>query len=208
MNIKSLKQSNKGFTLVEICVVMVIFSILASITTMSLISWQEYSTYTEQEEKASLVYMAARNKIAQLKSNNALEGLEGWGDKCNGNNKLEGITYTNSYITYPSGLSPQTTYYTYCTADDYEKYLDNTLNDPIKKLLFDLTVDYVYDKNMLKANISIEYSADGTIHAVYYSDRTKINYASSGLEEYNLSASSNRTSDKLYENIIGAYLSQ
>ncbi len=205
---KSLKKSNKGFTLVEICVVMVIFSILASITTMSLISWQEYSTYTEQEEKAGLIYMAARNKIAQLRANNALDGLEGWGEKCIGNNKLEGISYTNSYITYPSGLAPQTTYYTYCTSDDYEKYLDNSLNDPVKKLLFDLTVDFVYDKNMLKANISIEYSNDGTIHAVYYSDRTKINYASSGLDEYNLSTSSSRASDRLYENIIGVYLSQ
>ena len=66
MKIRDLRQSNKGFTLVELCVVLVLFAILASVSTLSLLSWQENSTYQSQEDNAELVYMAARNKIAQL----------------------------------------------------------------------------------------------------------------------------------------------
>ncbi|MBP5597049.1 MAG: prepilin-type N-terminal cleavage/methylation domain-containing protein, partial [Pseudobutyrivibrio sp.] len=38
---KSLKQSNKGFTLVELSVTIVIFTILVSTAVFGLIQWQE-----------------------------------------------------------------------------------------------------------------------------------------------------------------------
>ena len=72
----SIRQSNKGFTLVEICVVLLLITILATITTLSLINWQEYSINKKMDDNAELIYMAAKNKIAQLKSDNTFDSLK------------------------------------------------------------------------------------------------------------------------------------
>lgn len=69
MKMKGLRQSNKGFTLAEICVTFVIVSILASITTFSLISWQHDSQYNKMEQNAELIYMALKNKMTSDKAN-------------------------------------------------------------------------------------------------------------------------------------------
>ena len=140
----SLRQSNKGFTLVEICVTLVIFSILATIITMSLISWQAYSTNTEQEDKAELVYMAFRNKMAILKANNVIEAE-----------------------------STGTSEYYYCKKGDYQKYKSNNntvLSNKNIKTLFDYVIPYIYDKKMLDAYIVVEIDG-GDIKMVLYSDR-------------------------------------
>jgi len=200
----SLRQSNKGFTLVEICVVLLLISILAAITTLSLISWQEYSTNKKQEDNAEIIYMAFKNKISQLKSDNTLYELKNWGSK--GTSNVAGVTYPNKYHTLDNTSTSDTIYYMICEKTDYEKYKKKTLGDANKILMFDLLVDYIHDKKMLKANIAIEYGEDGTIYSVYYSDRTTFGYgASYGL---NLSSKLESTSDKLYNKVVGVYYSQ
>ncbi len=199
----SLRQSNKGFTLVEIVVVMVIISILATITTLSLIKWQEYSTYNSQEENAELIYMAAKNKIAKLKADNALDELKFWGKK---GAQYANVTYTNKYHKIDGNVPNDTIYYLVCGKDDYDKYTKKALGDKNKVLLFDILNDYILDNKILKANIAIEYSEDGTIYAVYYSDRTSFGYGAS--YAVNLSSSADTKTEKLYEKTIGAYYSQ
>ena len=203
---KGLRKSNKGFTLVEICVVLVLFSILASVTTLSLISWQEYSKYKSQEDNAELIYMAARNKIAQLKANNALDELSSWGEKISGN------TVDPSSVIYSH---TGTIYYAICKKGDYQNYnsSSDSTNSPDKKasLIFELINNYISDKGILNANIAIEYSQDGTIYAVYFSDSTEMDYQSSGLgtnEKFYMNGSYKHDSEKLYENVIGAYVLQ
>ncbi len=78
MKSMKLRQSNKGFTLVEILVTLVLFSVILSVTTFGIISWQHYSINTEQNENAELVYMAVKNKIAILKSNDSIDEVDGW----------------------------------------------------------------------------------------------------------------------------------
>ncbi len=199
----SLRQSNKGFTLVEIVVVMVIISILATITTFSLIKWQEYSTYNSQEENAELIYMAAKNKIAKLKADNALDELKYWGKK---GAQYANVTYANKYHKIDGNVYNDTIYYLVCGEDDYDKYTKKNLGDNNKILLFDILSEFIHDKKVLRANIAIEYSEDGTIYAVYYSDRTPFGYGTS--YSVNLSSSIDTKTEKLYENTIGAYYSQ
>jgi len=196
MGRKALLQSNKGFTLVELCVVMVLFSILVTITTMGLMKWQEYSTYTQQEESAELVYMAARNKIAKLRANNVLDDYERFGDE---SRKLTGITYPD--------VPENDLRWAFCSMNEYDNY-DNLMkgNDPTgAKLIFDLISDYIYDDVILNGSIGIEYSAStGVVYKVFFSDRTNICYGpyASG-EKMNLVA--NRAYDHLEKKVIGVY---
>ncbi|MBQ6025857.1 MAG: type II secretion system protein [Lachnospiraceae bacterium] len=200
----SIRQSNKGFTLVEICVVLLLISVLAAITTLSLISWQEYSINRKQEDNAELIYMALKNKIAQLKSDNTLKELKNWGSK---SSNIASFTYTNKYHTVDGALKNDTIYYFLCDKTDYENYKKNPATyDANKKLMFELLSEYLHDKQLLKAYIAIEYSDDGIIYAVYYSDRTKFGYGAG--YELNLSQKSGLTEDKLYEKVVGVYSSQ
>ncbi len=189
----SLRQSNKGFTLVEIVVTLVLFSIIATITTMGLISWQEYSTDMSMNENAELIYMAARNKIAQLRANDVLQEMEGWGPN---------VKHTPYKVT-----SSGDKYYAVCSNEDHKKYTskDKNVSDSVSesaKLLFRLVSDYLYDDNMLDAYIAIEYTEDGNICAAFYSDRTSLGYGSGALD---LSVDSNRTESKLYDACVGSY---
>ena len=182
----SLRQTNKGFTLVELCVTMVIFSIIATISTMGLLKWQQYSSNNEMENKAELIYMALRNSIAKLKANNVLDETEGWGDV--------------------STQDSNGKYYMVCNAGDYIDYKEGNLSGSkaSAKLLFDLTVDYLHDKKMLNYDIVVSYSIDGVIYGVYYSDRSSLSYKDS-TGKINVLTSD---SDTLYENVVGAYINQ
>lgn len=199
---KGLRQSNKGFTLVELCAVLVLFSILTTIITMSLVSWQEHATYSEQEDNAEMIYLAARNKIAKLRANNALYDFNGWADN-DSNNCLQSIP--NNY-TLLSEEPDEKIYFAVCSSGNYDTYKTNPESvDSKAKLLFDLVSEYIYDKKMLNGNISIEYTKSGNIYAVYYSDRCSFGYNNTGI---NLAINSNRNSTFLFDNCIGVYISQ
>ena len=188
MNTKSLKQSNKGFTLVELCVTIVIFTILVSTAVFGLIQWQEFSTYRQQTENAEIVYMAARSKLVKLKANNALDELKI-------NTKATNIS--NAVSTYTG----KTVYSAMCKKTDYADYNDPTKTlDESTKLLFDLIEEFIYDKSILNACISIEFTEDGTILAVYYSDRCdEFKYGSGQVDL------TQRTTENLEDNMVGYY---
>jgi len=194
---KGLRQSNKGFTLVELCVTLVIFTILVSTAVFGLVQWQAHSTYMQENENAELIYMAAKNKISKLISNNVIEEVPLWGK--NGNNNI----VTKSNISDYSSMTAETIYFAKCKIGDYNKYsgVKNKLNsDDSANLLFDLIEDYIFDPSLLNASICIEYTGDGRIMAVLYSDRC---------DEFSYGASSSkvdisiRTEEKLEENMVG-----
>jgi len=204
MGRKALLQSNKGFTLVEICVVFVLFSILAAITTVSLVKWTEYSTYSRAEDNAELVYMAARNKIAKLRANNVLSEYESFSKN---DRILTTVSYANN--SYSENLPDGDLRWACCSLNDYSNYdsIKSVTGKESAVMIFDLISDYIFDKNILNGSIGIEYSAStGIIYKVFYSDRTNICYGSgSGLK---LDVKSNRNSNSLSENVIGCYAAE
>lgn len=180
---QKMSQSNSGFTLVEICVVLVLFSVLITMTTMGLLSWQEYSTRTKQDENAELVYMAMKNKTAVLKKNKALKEFLPQND-------------TDNWMS--------------CSTGDYEAYKSKTYdkhNVPEYKILFDMLVPYIYDKSILNACIAVEYNEDGDILAVLYCDRCDKFISSTGLSgETNVYIKSIiNDSDARYRLLVGCY---
>ena len=180
----SLRQSNKGFTLVEIIVVFVIFSILAASTTLGLISWQTYAMNSKQDEYAEMIFMAAKNQFTARKANDVLE---------------EDLFWAKPEAMVPGYTD---TYYMMCKKGDYKKYRKNQNIPDNTKLFFNFIDQYVYDKSLLDASIVIEYKADGTITNVLYSERiNEMSYGTSGLSIVSLKGSA----DLRYDNIVGMY---
>ncbi len=203
----SIRQSNKGFTLVEIAVTMVIFAILATVTTLGLISWREYSMYRTQTDNSEMIYMAAKNKITKLTANGVLGEYANWGSKYNFSSE------TVKNIEYPNKGTRQV-YVTYCNIGDYISYSSNPssfLNQSVNQrknvpLLFDLLDEYISDKGILNGSIAIEYDESGEIYAVFFSNRSDFDYSSINGNTINISNNANRKEDKLYDKLIGAYI--
>ena len=198
MKMKGLRQSNKGFTLVELCVTLVIFTMLVSTAVFGLIQWQAHSTYMQETENAELVYMAAKNKISKLIANNVLYETPRWGK--NGENN----TVTKSGVSDYSSVTDDVIYYAKCNKGDYNKYsaVTNKLSpNDSANLLFDIIDEYIYDPSLLDACICIEYTADGRIMAVLYSDRCdEFSYGTSSDSKVDINQ---RTDEKLEENMVG-----
>ncbi len=194
---KGLRQSNKGFTLVELVVVMTLVSVLAAVTTMSLIKWQRYSKYQTQQENAEILYMAARNKIAQLRADNALTEFI---DRYYPENNLKNHIYKNN------SDKSKVIYYAYCWDTDYASYKNNMdfssgANKSGKAFIFELVDEYIRDAKILKNHICIMFNKNGDIYAIYISDSCKLG------KDSKLIADSIKP-EKLYDNCVGAYLSE
>ena len=176
MKIKGLRQSNKGFTLAEICVTFVIISVLASITTFGLIAWQHDSMFNKQQQNAELVYMAARNKIAMYNANKvAFETTPIYCD-------------IEDYEKYK---------YSYSKEDNNNTSLKQEKQQAWK--LFNMISEYTYDKTILNAYIYIEFDDKNNIKCVYYSEKTKFFDSSGNIKnEYN-------DDSQRYDDVVGTY---
>ncbi len=204
----SIRQSNKGFTLVEIVVTIVIFTFLATVATLGLVNWRQYSLHRNQTDNAELLYMAARNKIAQLKANNVLDEFNGWGNKASdSDNYIIGVDF--GYKDMETNTSVSSLYYALCSKGDYVKYCSNDNISESAKLIFELTSDYISDKGILNGNIVIEYGQDGTIYGVFYSDRTEMSHGSTPKSNtLFMNNLVNRDDGLLYDKMVGVYKSQ
>lgn len=167
MKMTGLRQSNKGFTLAEICVTFVIISVLASITTFGLIAWQHDSQYNKQQQNAELVYMAARNKLAIYNANN--------------------VTYCNDSI-----FCDIDDYEKY--KEDKNELKTVRIES---WYLFNMISEYIYDKTILDAYIYIEIDGNNDIVCVYYSDKTKFFIDSSKLIKNEYKDESKRYEDNV-----------
>lgn len=202
---EGLRQSNKGFTLVEICVTLVIISVLASITTFSLIAWTHDSQFNKMEQNAELIYMAVRNKMAIYKANGAIFEIEGMDTfDPNGDNSEDGDSQSRSSMGQYT--------YIFCNNDDYGALKGKkTPKSETARLLFDYISSYIYDKTILDAYISIEFDMKtGDVIGVYYSDRTKFYYKASDTggsisDGVNISDLKSDYS-KRYEMLVGSYI--
>lgn len=212
MKMKGLRQSNKGFTLAEICVTMVIISVLASVTTLGLMSWTHDSEFNKQEQNAELIYMAVKNKIAIYKSNNSINEIKGWVDY----KASEDINLNAESGSNDSGEVGTTAGYMYlfCNNDEYGKWKNGGKNNPeifksrTASYLFDFVASYIYNKTILDAYICIEFDKSGDVLGVYYSDRTKFYEQTEDIDNPStgISLAELKKNESLrYDKLVGAY---
>ena len=67
--------TNKGFTLVELVVVLLLMAILSSVALVGAIGWIDYSNFQKQNAVAEDIYYAAQNQLTELDSSGALENM-------------------------------------------------------------------------------------------------------------------------------------
>ncbi len=147
---EGLRQSNKGFTLAELCVVMVLISVLATVTTFGLVSWTHDSQYNGAQQKAETIYMAIKNKTAINRANNVEFELKNECLFCD----------IDDY-------------------KKYQKKMEGNPGEKATSL-FKYISPYIYDKTILNAYIYVFFNDKGDVTEVYYSDRTKFYNSTGG----------------------------
>lgn len=190
----SYRSNNKGFTLVELVVVLLLMSILLGTAIYAGLGWQDWAQFRHEEAVAEDIFYAAQNQLTELDSSGALyrkverplmqsdkEGdyntayliplfedvvYNGDGDTYD----LDRIWTNTNKVKHPGALLKLQ-----ADAGDYEDYLSDSGLDSSKagaKLLFDLVSPYISDKSVLNGSIIIEFSPDaGQVFSVLYSDR-------------------------------------
>lgn len=218
------KNKNKGFTLVELVVVLVIMGILLGLSVMGMMAWQDWSEFNKQNEYAQTLFVAAQNQLQEYSSNGVLQNfaLDLKDDEDIYLRQLDLSTLTdgdgNSYdvgeVWYESvGKIEPVKYrgylvYASCKEGDYSDYLQGNLDsDTGAEIVFRLLENYVYDSSILNKAISVEFTpSDGQVFAVCYSDRnSSFFYGSESLNETRKSVSINRREESYRRELMIGY---
>lgn len=67
---------NKGFTLVEMIVTLVVLSIVLSLSVFGLLSWQDWAEFKRENEYAQILYIAAQNQLTEYSADGRLKELQ------------------------------------------------------------------------------------------------------------------------------------
>jgi len=92
---------NKGFTLVELIVVLVLMAILFSVAAVGILGWIDWVTFTKENGTAEDIFYAAQNQLTDLDSSGALNRRVT--SEIEGNNDLilaqgtSGVTFDNGF---------------------------------------------------------------------------------------------------------------
>ena len=70
------KKNNKGFTLVEMIVTIVVMTIMVSLSVFGLLKWQDWSNFKRENEYAQILYIAAQNQLAEFSADGRLSEMQ------------------------------------------------------------------------------------------------------------------------------------
>lgn len=147
----------KGFTLVELVVVLAIFGLLASITGLGLYSWTRYSINKENNENARTIFLAAQESLTHMQASGTLDTLNFSNVD---NTDVQGIINNNPE------LEP--------TLSTYGNRLKTFYYVPTNKsgLVYDLLKPYLEGTGIFDGSIAIEMDpVDGVVYSVFYSKK-------------------------------------
>ena len=211
---------NKGFTLVELMVVLVVMLIVAGVSAAAIINWQHHTRVQRQNENAKTIFTAASNQLTSLNAGNSLEAFTYKLKDSSGNygknctlidvrclSDAEG-TYYNSEADVWSNEATYSIVSIRTHKGDYSKLIGGTLTDEESKLVFRLITDYITDGSVLNSAIAIEFSPEaGQVFAVCCSDSQDYLYYDEDFES-GQPRINERTAEALEDKLIGFYGSE
>lgn len=155
------KNRKKGFTMVELMVVLIILSIIAAVAVPFFINYWRKAEFRKNEENAKTVYLAAESKLTYYRSSGQWDSFKKQIEK-------KGIRYTGSDLNLNGKIYAIT-----LNADSYDS--KNSKKNPVLTLID----DYTYDKDIYKGAIAIEIDIEsGEVYSAFYATKCdSLNYA-------------------------------
>ena len=173
---KNIKNKKKGFTLVELMVVLAITAILAALVGGGLIAYTRLARFEKNEANARTLFQTAQISLTPMETAGELDAFRDKVTKSGsmGQHFAEGLTDANGK---PLDGRTQKDLNTYIAALYYDKTgaADGNHNALVKELLG----DYIYDASLLNASICVEIDVQsGQVYSVFYdtkSDKLRFN---------------------------------
>lgn len=173
---KNIKNKKKGFTLVELMVVLAITAILAALIGGGLIAYTRLARFEKNEANARTLFQTAQISLTRMETAGELDAFRDKVTKSGsmGQHFAEGLTDANGK---PLDGRTQKDLNTYIAALYYDKTgaADGNHNALVKELLG----DYIYDASLLNASICVEIDVQsGQVYSVFYdtkSDKLRFN---------------------------------
>ena len=182
--------TNKGFTLVELIVVLILMSILLSVGIFGVLGWIDWAEFNKANEAAEDIFYAAQNQLTELDSSDAMDRKVNSVLQNNGvyidkyvlaqgttvsggiikddfssikNTRGKEYEWSSIWLDKNRDKEIRTLIRIVADAGEYSKYANDpsTYNgDAGTKLLFDLIASYISDKSVLDGAIALEFSPE------------------------------------------------
>lgn len=176
---KNIKNKKKGFTLVELMVVLAITAILAVLVGGGLIAYTRLARFEKNEANARTLFQTAQISLTRMETAGELGAFRDKVTKSGsmGQHFAEGLTDANGK---PLDGRTQKDLNTYIAALYYDKTgaADGNHNALVKELLG----DYIYDASLLNASICVEIDIQsGQVYSVFYdTNSSKLRFNEAG----------------------------
>lgn len=156
----------KGFTLVELVVVLAIFGLLASITGLGLYSWTRYSINKENNENARTIFLAAQESLTHMQASGTLKDF-GENIVANGDDiSNKGIQKSPDDIAR-SANRPDSLYTIF-----YEPGTLNTKQSIVNTLIKETILPYLEGTGVFSHPFALELDpVDGVVYSAFYSSK-------------------------------------
>ncbi|MBS7009304.1 type II secretion system protein [Anaerostipes sp.] len=167
---KNRLKDNRGYTLIELMAVLVIFAILLAIAGGGIAAYQKHSAFKKNNEYAQTIFTALQSSMAHAKAGGSLDELS---------KELTGSEYKENRLNgkmiddgAPVPDDAKGMYYFFFQKDEKRSEYKGA-----KKTVYDMIAPYIYDADVLNASFCVEFDpAEGTALGVCYSDKAKSFY--------------------------------